>query len=185
MSRLERLRAKRLAEDDRLVCMERARILVDAKDKHGRLSRTVRQAAVLRDLCEQITPIIEPEDLIVGRMPEVLPTPDDERFIAEHPELFTQPGLPGWLDSMSIYVPEWDRLLDLGLGGLAAEARRRLVAIEGTGERQREFLDAAAQAVEAVALLIRRYAEEARRRAAGGASAERRRIRSPHTVADQ
>ena len=175
MSRLERLRAKRLAEDDRLVCMERAKILVATKARHAHLSRTMRQAAILRDLCEQITPIIGPEDLIVGRMPEVLPTPDDERFIAEHPELFTQPGLPGWLDSMSIYVPEWDRLLDLGLGGLAAEARRRLVAIEGTGERQREFLDAAAQTVEAVALLIRRYAEEARRRAAGGASAERRR----------
>ena len=163
--RLDRLRAKRHTEDDRQVCMQRARILWDSKTKHGALSRVARQAAVLRDLCEGITPLIEPEDLIVGRMPEVVPSPDEERFIADNPELFCRPGVPGWLDSLSIYVPEWDRLLALGLGGLADEARDRLASIgddEEARSERREFMTAAIDALESVSLLIRRYAEHAR-----------------------
>jgi len=69
--RLSRLWAKRFAEDDRQVCMQRARILAGTRVRYAALSRTARQAAILRDLCEQITPVIEPEDLLVGRMPEV------------------------------------------------------------------------------------------------------------------
>ena len=177
-SRLERLRAKRLAEDDRLVCMERARILQATRCKYGHLSRTMRQAAILRDLCEGITPVVEPEDIVVGRVPEVVPTAEEERLVAEHPELFTQPGLRGWLDSMSIYVPEWGRLLSLGLGGIATEARQRLTTLEsgsGDSERRREFLPAAIQAVEAVSTLARRYADEARHRASSERHGERQR----------
>jgi len=51
--------------------MQRARILAGTRVRYAALSRTARQAAILRDLCEQITPVIEPEDLLVGRMPEV------------------------------------------------------------------------------------------------------------------
>ncbi|MCC6445602.1 MAG: hypothetical protein IT210_19370 [Armatimonadetes bacterium] len=63
------------------------------------LSPAMRQAAILRDLCEQITPVIEPEALIAGRMPESLPTAEEAGWIANHPELFLRPGLLGWLDS--------------------------------------------------------------------------------------
>ena len=74
-ARLDRLRARRLAEDERLVCMERAEILLATRTKYARLPRVERQAAVLRDLCEKTAPVIEPEDVLVARMPEVLPTP--------------------------------------------------------------------------------------------------------------
>ena len=85
--RLKCLRARRLAEDERLVCMARARILHDTFARHAGLSRLRRQSAILRDLCEQIPVIVEPEDAIVGRMPEIIPAAEEERFAAEHPEL--------------------------------------------------------------------------------------------------
>lgn len=146
--------------------MERACILRQTREKFAHLSRTVRQAAILRDLCEQITPVLEPEDLIVGRMPEAVPTPEEEAFIAEHPEFFSEPGVPGWLDSLGIYIPDWGRLVETGLGGIAAEARECLTERGGDaddGGERREFLTSVIEAVESVAVLIRRSAEEARR----------------------
>ena len=176
--RLERLRAKRLAEDERLVCMERAGILLEGQHMHASLSRVARQAAVLRDLCDGITPLIEDEDIIVGRMPEVLPTDEDEAFIAEHPELFVEPGVPGWLDSISICVPEWDWLLTRGIGGIASYAAEQLATLADHGqgcEHRREFLQSAVAAMEAVSALVRRYASAARRLALLDERAERRR----------
>jgi len=52
----------------------------------------------------------------------------------------------------------------LGIGGIAAEASRHLGALNQGNEGGREFLTAAIQALEAVSLLIRRYADETRRR---------------------
>ncbi|MBT4815662.1 MAG: hypothetical protein HON70_08185 [Lentisphaerae bacterium] len=164
--RPERLREKRFAEDDRQVCMERACILKDTKETLGHLSHVARQAAITRELCERISCVIEPEDLIVGRMPEEVPTAEGEAFIAGNPELFCEAGVPGWLDSLGIYIPDWDRLVERGIGGLASDVRGRLGAIgdgDEDADRRREFLAAAVAALEAVSLLIRRYAEEARR----------------------
>lgn len=174
---LDRLREKRLSEDESLVCLERARILQETRECYGGLSRTERQAAVLCDLCAQITPVIEPEDLLAGRMPEVVPTAEEEAWIAEHPQLFSEPGLPGWLDSLSIYVPDWDRLLQVGVGGIAAHARQSMDAIPpdaGDRAERTEFLAAAIEAVDALSHLIRRYAAEARRMASVEADAARR-----------
>ena len=187
-ARLERLRARRLAEDERLVCIERARILDAGRNRHAHLPRAGRQAAILRDLCERITPVIEEEDVLAGRMPEVVPTAAEESWIGEHPELFVAPGVPGWLDSLSIYVPDWDALLRLGLGGIAAQAQRHLDALTPTHaqgaapateaatlQARREFLAAAIEAPHAVSCLIRRYAAEARRQASASGSPARRR----------
>jgi len=171
--RLGRLRAKRLAEDDRSVCMERAQILASARERHAGSPRVERQAAILRDLCEAITPVIEPEDVILGRMPECVPDAQQEDVIRQHPELFCEPGLPGCLDSMGIYVPDWRWLLECGVGGIADCARGQLDA-EGVEENERSFLLAAADAMESVSRLLCRYAEEARRLATGELSPERR-----------
>ena len=176
--RLERLRARRLAEDERSVCMERALILLAGRREHASLDRIARQAAILRDLCSQITPVIEAEDIIVGRMPELLPSAEDEAFVAEHPALFVEPGVPGWLDSMSIFVPEWDWLLSRGLGGIAADVREHLSALADDipgREQEHEFLEAALVATDAVGALLRRYGAQARRLASLADQPERRR----------
>jgi len=159
--RLERQRAARLAEDDRLVCMERARIILDAEVAYAHLPRVPRQAAVLRDLCERITPVIRDDDTLVGRMPEVIPTDDEEALIEERPELFVEPGLPGWFDGISICVPEWDLLLEQGLGGIAAQAAERLGAVPADSDRD-ELYRAAISAMQSVCTLVRRYARRTR-----------------------
>lgn len=167
--RLAALRARRLAEDERLVCWERALILQDAGKRHTALGHTPRQAAVLRDLCAQITPVIEPEDVLLGSMPQVVPEEAQERFIAAHPEFFIEPGVPGVLDSLSIYLPDWDWLVERGLGGLLEEIRSELAAVSAdapAAEAQIEFLQAASEAVAALAGLFRRYADAARGEAA-------------------
>ncbi len=159
-TRLDRLRARRLAEDERLVCMERARILMAAEREHASLERVPRQAAVLRDLCEGITPVILDEDTIVGQMPAVIPSAEEEALIARRPELFVEPGVPGWFDGISICVPEWDLLLQRGLGGIAAYALERLSVLPGDAARA-EFYRAAIAAMQAVSTLLRRYASRA------------------------
>ena len=163
--RLERLRAERRSEDDRLVCVERGIILLDAQSRFGGVSHVVRQSAALRLLCERITPVIRPDDILVGCMPEVVPSQEEESLISERKELFSEPGVPGWLDSLSIYIPDWDRLLELGLGGIAAEAAARRAELPKTAadlEERREFLVAVGHALESVSLLIGRYAAHAR-----------------------
>jgi len=165
-ARLARLRAKRLAVDDRAVCLERARILQDAVRKHANVGHVLRQGLILQELCAGIGTPIDSDDLTAGRMPEAMPTDEEERFVAGHPELFDQPGVPGVLDSVSICVPDWSRLLRLGLGGLVREAEGYLAQIEGQGEeaqRRREFLESAILSLSAVSTLLRRYAAEARR----------------------
>ncbi|MBD3293105.1 MAG: hypothetical protein GF393_09285 [Armatimonadia bacterium] len=158
-ARLERARAARLNEDERLVNMERARILMDAEREHAELARVPLQAAILRDLCERTTPVIREDDVLLGRVPEVIPTAEEEALIEARPELFVEPGVPGWLDSISICVPEWDLLLERGLGGIADDARDRLASADG---EQAEFYRAVISAMESVATLIRRYAAHAR-----------------------
>ena len=169
-SRLNRLRAKRHAEDDRSVCLERAHILAAARDEHAALPRIERQAAFLLDLCTQITPLIEPEDVILGRIPECVPDAAQEALIREQPELFEEPGLPGHLDSMGIYVPEWPWLLERGLGGISDYARDR---IQASRPEEHPFLLAVTEAMTSVSCLLRRYADEARRQAADATALER------------
>lgn len=157
--------------------MERARILHPIWQRYAGQSRVARQASILRDLCEQITPVIEEENVLVGRMPEVLPTPEEERFIDQHPDLFAAPGVPGWLDSMSIYTPDWEWLLEVGLGGIAAAAQRHLDMLRDADdgdEARREFLAAAIGGLEAVSTLFHRYASEARRHAEAATTEQRR-----------
>ncbi|MBM3497639.1 MAG: hypothetical protein FJX74_03105, partial [Armatimonadetes bacterium] len=180
---LERLRQRRLNEDERLVCMERARLLEASCRQHTHLPRPRRQAAILRDLCEQTTPLVDPEDVLLGRVPQTLPNADEEAFIAAHPELFVDPGLPGCLDSLSIFVPDWGWLLTAGLSGLAGEAREALADADEAG---REFLTAAVEAIEALSTLVRRYAAAARDAGLPSAAARCDRVASepPATFAE-
>lgn len=172
--RLAHERSARLAEDERLVCLARAEILLRSRQRHAGLSRVGRQAATMRDLCAGIPIVIGAADVLVGRMPEVVPDADGERWVAAHPELFCEPGDPGRLDSLSIYAPDWGRLLERGLGGIAGEA----LAVRneaGVPASEREFLDATVDAVTSVSSLIQRYAAEARRLAGNLRSGTRRR----------
>ena len=159
--RVRRLVARRLAEDERLVCMERAQLLQNAREELDHLPRVPRQASVLHALCRGITPVVEPGDILAGRMPEILPDAEQEAFVQQHPEFFNHPGVPDWLDSISIFVPDWSWLIREGLGGISNRASSRLDE-SGITEDQRAFLTAVTEAMSALSLLFRRYGEAAR-----------------------
>ena len=77
--------------------------------------------------------------------------------------------MPGLLDSLSIYTPDWDWLVERGLGGIVDEVRLQLAEVPpaaADAAEQGEFLLAAVSALEALSRLVRRYAEVARQEAA-------------------
>ena len=167
-----------------MVLMERALILRESCERHADLPRVPRQAAILRDLCSKTTPLIEPGDIFAGRIPQVVPDAEGEALIAQRPELFLEPGVPGCLDSLSIYAPDWEWLLEEGLGGVAGHARRRLD--EAEDEARREFLTAAIEALESMSLLVTRYAEKAERQEIPDVAERCRRVawEPPRTLLD-
>ena len=64
---------------------------------------------------------LEQFHILLGRILEEAPSAQDELFIKDNPTLFVSPGDPGWLDSTSIYIPDWAKLLNRGMVGLVRE----------------------------------------------------------------
>jgi len=159
---------------DEAVYLERARILHDAMRHHAALPPGRRQGETIVDLCQRISLPVGHGDVLLGRVHEQLPTADDEAFIRQHPELFLAAGVPGWLDSASIYVPDWARLLEQGLGGLLADVERRQRQLPGAGrdaEVRGEWLEGVRLSLVGISRLVERYAAEARRLADASADA--------------
>ncbi len=154
MYNIDAIREAYLDIPDEAVFFERAVILQDAKAKYGDLPPGLRQGKIIEELCERITVVVNSDDILLGRIHEQIPTPDDEIFIKQHPELFIMPGLPGYLDSASIYIPDWAELLKLGIGGLMEEVQRYRSDMS-------DYLDGVYLSLMAVSRLIRRYAEQA------------------------
>ena len=86
---------------DEAVFLERARVLLECREKYADLSSGLRQGKIIADLCDRITPVVNPCDILLGRILEEVPSAQDELFIKDNPRLFVSPGDPGWLDSTS------------------------------------------------------------------------------------
>jgi len=67
MDRIENLKQKLFAMDDRAIFLERLEILKDCAHKYKGEASPVRFAHTLRELLDNISIIIDPDDLIVGR----------------------------------------------------------------------------------------------------------------------
>jgi len=166
---LSAIRDAYLSAPEEAVFLERARVLDEATRKYAAISPGLRQAKILRDLCEQVSVVVNPQDVLLGRVREEVPTGQQEAFVRERPELFVQPGLPGWLDSGNIYIPDWAHLVRSGIGGLIQEveqAERRADSSPDGAKPGRDVLEGIRLSLLAVSDLIRRYAAEARRVAA-------------------
>ncbi|MCX7825256.1 MAG: hypothetical protein N2689_06825 [Verrucomicrobiae bacterium] len=151
-----------LSAPEEAVFLERARILDETRRKYAALPPCARQGRVLQDLCREITPVVCPDDVLLGRVREQVPTAKDEDFIRAHPELFNCGGVPGWLESASIYVPDWEHLLQAGIGGLLDEVE---LARRDAPPAAQDALEGIQLSLQAVSTLLRRYAQEARRAA--------------------
>ena len=159
---LAAIREAYLNTPEEAVFLERARILDETRRRYGGLLPGVRQGRVLQDLCEQITPVVCPDDVLLGRVREQVPTAEEEAFIAAHPKMFIRAGVPGWLESASIYVPDWEHLLRVGIGGLIEEVES--VRRDAMPDAQ-DTLEGIRLSLQAVSALLKRYGGEARRAA--------------------
>jgi formate C-acetyltransferase len=155
-----------LSAPEEAVFLERARILQETRAKFAGAPPGIRQGKIVQELCERVSVVVSPDDVLLGRVLEQVPSSEDERFIQEHPELFYEAGVPGWLDSDSLYIPDWNHLLEKGLQGLLTEVEfhRRGTGGPRPGPRELEdMLDGIALSLSGVSRLARRYAEEAKR----------------------
>ena len=173
---LDAMRRDYLDVGDEAVFLERARIVRDSGQKYGNLSPGLRQGRTIEDLCDQITIVVGPHDILLGRILEEIPSPPDQSFIDRHPEFFMAPGVPGWLDSASIYIPDWAKLLRVGISGLIEETeqcRRRLGQDEDSRARE-NYLNGVGRSLRAISRLISRYALAAEQQAGQAPDAETR-----------
>ncbi len=161
MYSIDAIRKAYLDVPDEAVFLERARILQDTRSKYGDLSPGLRQGKIVEELCKRITVVVNPGDVLLGRILEQIPTPQDEVFIKQHPELFTMPGMPGYLDSASIYIPDWSKLLEMGIGGLMEEVQKH----RRKSQISKDYLEGVYLSLLATSRLISRYAERARQMA--------------------
>jgi len=166
MDELAAIQEAYLSAPEEAVFLERARILQETKSKFAGALPGIRQGKIIQELCDRISVIVSPDDVLLGRILEQVPGVEDEKFIREHPELFLEAGVPGWLDSDSLYIPDWNHLLEKGLQGLAAEVEAHRRATTGRTPDARELedmLEGISGSLLGVSRLALRYAEEARR----------------------
>jgi len=164
MYNMDAIRKTYLDVPDEAVFLERARILQDAKAKYEDLTPGLRQGKIMEELCERITVVVNPGDALLGRILEQIPTAQDEAFIEQHPELFTVPGAE-YLDSASIYIPDWAKLLEMGIGGLLEEVQQHRRDFSSIGEKNQireDYLEGVYLSLLAASRLVSRYAEQAR-----------------------
>ncbi|MFB3879822.1 MAG: pyruvate formate lyase family protein [Armatimonadota bacterium] len=158
---LDAIQQAYLASPDEAVFLERALILDRARREYADLPPGLRQGMAVRDLCAGITPVVKPFDVLPARVKEVVPNPEQDRFIECNPDLFISPGLRGFLDAASIYIPDWEKLLRLGIGGLISEAKAKADAARS--EAERDLLAGVILSLEGFPILASRYAAESRR----------------------
>jgi formate C-acetyltransferase len=157
---LAAMRKDYLGIPEEAVFLERARILDEAGRKYAGLPAGVRQGRAFQDLCRQVTPRVYPDDVLLSRVREQVPTEEEEAFIRARPELFIHPGVRPWFESASIYVPDWGHLLQIGIGGLIEEVES---ARPNATPAAQDTLDGIRLSLKAVSTLLTRYAAEARR----------------------
>ena len=152
---LDAVRRVYLDVPDEAVFLERARILRDSRERYVELSPGLRQGRIIEDLCDGITVVVNPEDMLLGRVFEEIPSPVDRELVEQHPEFFIAPGVPGWLDSAGIYIPNWEKLLRLGISGLIEEVGQYICS-------DPDYLNGVRLSLHAVSRLIGRYSDAAR-----------------------
>jgi len=155
-----------LSAPEEAVFLERARIVQETRSKFAGELPGIRQGKIIQELCDRVSVVVSPDDVLLGRVLEQVPCGEDEKFIQEHPELFYEAGVPGWLDSDSLYIPDWNHLLEKGLQGMVAEveSHRRGTATQAPDAlKLDDMLEGISLSLHGVSRLALRYADEARR----------------------
>lgn len=184
-ARIERLKERLMAEDDSSIFYERLVLLEEAFEKYKDLSPGKRYALSFAHVINNMTITIGEDELIVGKINEIVPNDEEERFFLERAagnnfsslELFSFDPLglveikdvgpryaPSWFNSWGHLTVSWPKLLERGFEGIRAEAKSKLNSFKDDRGMQehKEFLENVIIVCEAMINLGNRYAAKAR-----------------------
>ena len=154
MKRIENLKQKLFALDDRAIFLERLEILKDCAHKYAGETPGVRFAHTLGELLDNISVVIDPDDVIVGRIHEVVPTVQQERFFSANQEYWC----PEWFRATGGMTISWETLLKKGLKGIKEDAQKKLANIDyAKNQGKKDFLRGVVLCCDAIANFARRY----------------------------
>ncbi len=160
MNRTQRLKAKLFEMDDRALFLERMEIIKECAEKYKDYNAGLKFGYTLNELLSNISIVIDEGDLIVGRIPEVLLTEEQERwFEANRRDYFNVP----WFQSSGHLTISWERLLNEGLHGIQKRARNHLDRItgeDGVSLSQKDFLWGTILCCEAIETYALRYVQK-------------------------
>jgi formate C-acetyltransferase len=174
VERVQRLVAALFKVDDRSIFLERMQIIQRCAARYGDETAGIRFGHTLGELLSDITIVIDEDDLILGRVAEVVPTAAEERWFEEHHDCFWVP----WFRSDGHLTISWERLLSEGLRGIRRRAQAQLEVIkgkDGVSLSKGDFLSGAILCCEAIETYAHRYAEHAEMLARTASSEARRR----------
>lgn len=161
MSRTQRLQAKLFAMDDRAIFLSRMEILKECSDAYRDETAGIKFGRTLQAMLSRIDVVIDEDDLIVGREPEVIPDAEQERwFLENRNDYFHTP----WFWTSGHLTLSWERLLNEGVTGIRQRAQAhldRLTDRDGVSLSKRDFLQGTLLCCDAIAHFAERHADAA------------------------
>jgi pyruvate formate-lyase/glycerol dehydratase family glycyl radical enzyme len=161
MSRVQRLKAKLFESDDRAIFLQRMDVIKDCAERFRGLTAGTRFGWTLTTLLSSISIMIDEDDLIVGRIAEVVPTPEQECWFEQNREEYFRPA---WYQSTGHLTISWERVLNEGMVGIRARASEHLGRLRGKDRislSKSDFLQGAILCCDAIEAYADRYADEA------------------------
>ena len=175
MNRVQRLKAKLFEMDDRVLFLERMQIIQACTERYAAETAGLRFGHTLQDLLSQISIVLDDDDLIVGRVAEVLPTGEQERWFEANR---TDSYRPQWFFTDGHLTLSWERLLNEGLDSIRRRARAHLDRLQPEDETalsKADFLQGTLLCCDAIETYAQRYADQAEAMARTASSLARER----------
>ena len=145
-------------KDIRSTTLERLYLTREADRRIQGLPQPLQLGEGLSYLLERISTPVAPHDLLLGRIAETVPNPEEEAFFRETVSAWNGRAIPPWMQDGGHECLAWDRLLCYGLNGLEERARER--SCGETGARA-DFLNGAVLVYRALGSYLQRYARAA------------------------
>ena len=163
MNRTQRLKAKIFEMDDRVVFLERIKVLEKCAEKYRAETMGLAFGHTLNKTLSNISIVIDEDDLIVGRVPEALPTEEQERWLEENPGAIKHTNTP-WFRTLGHLTISWEILLNEGLRGIRERAKKHLDSIsgeDGVSLSKKDFLQGTILCCDAIETFALRYVQKA------------------------
>ncbi|NOZ23321.1 MAG: hypothetical protein GXP25_19785 [Planctomycetes bacterium] len=175
-------------KDVRSSTLERLRLTVEADAHVDGMPQPLQLGHGLNFLLERISLPVTQDDLLVGRITEVIPDDEGEQLLRDAAERWKGGSTPRWMSDGGHECFAWERVLTLGLSGLQSFARAELDRRREAGERKAalDWLEGAVLIYQAFRGYARRYADAARDAGLADAASRCEAIaeRAPETFAE-